>query len=257
MSLSEEPEAEDGALGPEIERIKMDRSGSSVPRGGALATDPRVKLDRPGSPVPSCVSMKSDWSMNEPIMFNEGTFTPDPSFAGPGDAPCDFCTEKKLKAVKYCLTCTVSYCEIHIRWHYTVPALRRHRVVDISGDQESKLCQQHHKALELLCSTDQTLICSLCSAQEHRGHDIIFKSEQGLTKDMGRAVSDLTDELENFYTGGFQETDQTGWLETLKDKHKEALERKFEVVSEGIAKPGEQTLLNDVFTHVWITEGSC
>uniref|UniRef100_W5LVB6 NACHT domain-containing protein n=1 Tax=Lepisosteus oculatus TaxID=7918 RepID=W5LVB6_LEPOC len=46
-------------------------------------------------------------------------------------------------------------------------------------------------------------------------------------------------------------------METLKDKHKEALERKFEVVSEGIAKPGEQTLLNDVFTHVWITEGSC
>uniref|UniRef100_W5LVP7 NACHT domain-containing protein n=1 Tax=Lepisosteus oculatus TaxID=7918 RepID=W5LVP7_LEPOC len=35
------------------------------------------------------------------------------------------------------------------------------------------------------------------------------------------------------------------------------LKRKFEVVSEGIAKPGEKTLLDDVFTHVWITEGSC
>uniref|UniRef100_W5LXK1 FISNA domain-containing protein n=1 Tax=Lepisosteus oculatus TaxID=7918 RepID=W5LXK1_LEPOC len=46
-------------------------------------------------------------------------------------------------------------------------------------------------------------------------------------------------------------------MQTLKDKHKEALKRKFEVVAEGIAKPGEQTLLNDVFTHVWITEGSC
>ncbi|MBN3316989.1 NLRC3 protein, partial [Atractosteus spatula] len=46
-------------------------------------------------------------------------------------------------------------------------------------------------------------------------------------------------------------------LQTLKDKHKEALKRKFEVVAEGIAKPGEQTLLDDIFTHVWITEGNC
>uniref|UniRef100_W5LWL5 NACHT domain-containing protein n=1 Tax=Lepisosteus oculatus TaxID=7918 RepID=W5LWL5_LEPOC len=38
---------------------------------------------------------------------------------------------------------------------------------------------------------------------------------------------------------------------------KKALKGKFEVVSEVIAKPGEQTLLDDVFTHVWITEGNC
>uniref|UniRef100_W5LX66 Protein NLRC3-like n=1 Tax=Lepisosteus oculatus TaxID=7918 RepID=W5LX66_LEPOC len=38
---------------------------------------------------------------------------------------------------------------------------------------------------------------------------------------------------------------------------KEALKMRFEVVSEGIAKPGEQTLLDNIFTHVWITEGSC
>ncbi|XP_069036239.1 protein NLRC3-like [Lepisosteus oculatus] len=48
-----------------------------------------------------------------------------------------------------------------------------------------------------------------------------------------------------------------GYLQTLKAKHKEALKRKFEVVSEGIAVPGEKTLLDDVFTHVWITEGNC
>nr|XP_015194911.1 PREDICTED: NACHT, LRR and PYD domains-containing protein 3-like [Lepisosteus oculatus] len=235
MSLSWEPEAEDGALGPEIER---------------------VKLDRPGSPVSSCVSMKSDCSMEQPLYFRAGAFATDPSFTGPGHLCCDFCTQIKLRAVKYCLTCSVSYCEKHIRWHYTVPALQRHRLVDISGYQEPRLCQKHHRALEVFCKTDQTLICSLCSVQEHIGHDTIFKSEEQQTQDVGRAVSDLTDERENSCTGGFQETDQ-GWLQTLKDKHKEALKRKFEVVAEGIAKPGEQTLLNDVFTHVWITEGSC
>ncbi|XP_069036254.1 NACHT, LRR and PYD domains-containing protein 3-like isoform X2 [Lepisosteus oculatus] len=263
----------DGALDTDP-RVKLDRPGSPVPscvsmksdwsmeppiqfRGGALDTNPRVKLDRPGSPVPSCVSMKSDWSMEPPIQFRGGALDTNPRSARQVDVSCDICTDKKMRAVKYCHVCPASYCETHVRQHYTVPALQKHRLVDISGDQESRLCQQHHRALELFCKTDQTLICSLCSVQEHMGHDTIFKSEEQQTQDVGRAVSDLTDDLENFYTGGFQETDQTGWLQTLKDKHKEALKRKFEVVSEGIAKPGEQTLLNDVFTHVWITEGSC
>lgn len=52
-------------------------------------------------------------------------------YAGPEDVPCDICTEKKLKAVKSCLTCTVSYCETHIRQHYTVPALQRHNLVEV------------------------------------------------------------------------------------------------------------------------------
>ncbi|XP_051719645.1 uncharacterized protein LOC127496079 isoform X4 [Ctenopharyngodon idella] len=51
-------------------------------------------------------------------------------YAGPEDVPCDICAEMKLKAVKSCLTCTVSYCETHIRQHYTVPALQRHNLVE-------------------------------------------------------------------------------------------------------------------------------
>nr|XP_055053217.1 uncharacterized protein LOC129438506 isoform X2 [Misgurnus anguillicaudatus] len=49
-------------------------------------------------------------------------------YAGPEDVSCDICTDMKLKAVKSCLTCCVSYCETHIRQHYTVPALQRHNL---------------------------------------------------------------------------------------------------------------------------------
>ncbi|XP_039527071.1 uncharacterized protein si:ch211-281l24.3 [Pimephales promelas] len=51
-------------------------------------------------------------------------------YAGPEDVACDICPEMKLKAVKFCLTCTASYCETHIRQHYTVPALQRHNLVE-------------------------------------------------------------------------------------------------------------------------------
>ncbi|KAK9962552.1 hypothetical protein ABG768_007910 [Culter alburnus] len=57
-------------------------------------------------------------------------------YAGPEDVPCDICAEMKLKAVKSCLTCTASYCETHVRQHYTVPALQRHNLVEP--------CNLHH-----------------------------------------------------------------------------------------------------------------
>nr|XP_055053242.1 nuclear factor 7, ovary-like isoform X2 [Misgurnus anguillicaudatus] len=61
-------------------------------------------------------------------------------YAGPEDVSCDICTDMKLKAVKSCLTCCVSYCETHVRQHYTVPALQRHNLVEpcsLSWDNET------------------------------------------------------------------------------------------------------------------------
>ncbi|XP_036372560.1 interferon-induced very large GTPase 1-like [Megalops cyprinoides] len=88
------------------------------------------------------------------------------SYPEPGDLACDFCTGRKLRAVKYCLTCTASYCETHVRQHYTVAALQRHTLVEADGDLEHRLCQQHHRALEVFCETDQMLICSLSPGTE-------------------------------------------------------------------------------------------
>ncbi|CDR05930.1 unnamed protein product [Oncorhynchus mykiss] len=55
-------------------------------------------------------------------------------YAGLGDVACDICSGQKLRAVKSCLTCTVSYCESHVRQHYTVPALQRHTLAEVTGD---------------------------------------------------------------------------------------------------------------------------
>ncbi|XP_029619675.1 uncharacterized protein LOC115200622 isoform X3 [Salmo trutta] len=77
-------------------------------------------------------------------------------YAGPGDVACDLCTEKQLKAVKFCLTCTASYCESHVRQHYTVAALQRHTLVDATGNLDQKLCNEEQQtALRLEAKLEQ------------------------------------------------------------------------------------------------------
>ncbi|KAJ8357886.1 hypothetical protein AAFF_G00057420, partial [Aldrovandia affinis] len=132
----------------------------------------RVQLERAGSPVPSCLSVKSDWSMDNPFDFRGGRYPPDESGVWPGGVACDICTERKVRAVKFCVTCAASYCEKHIRSQYTVPALQRHTLQEATGDLQYRLCQQHHRPVKLFCNTDQTPSCSQCSVQTHRGHDV-------------------------------------------------------------------------------------
>ncbi|XP_058238427.1 finTRIM family, member 82 [Hemibagrus wyckioides] len=95
------------------------------------------------------------------------------SIAGPTDVPCDFCSGKKLKAVKSCLNCLASYCEKHLKPHYESATFKRHKLVDELGNLDRKICPQHQKSLELFCRTDQMCICAICTVSEHKGHDIV------------------------------------------------------------------------------------
>ncbi|MGH0186611.1 UNVERIFIED_CONTAM: hypothetical protein FKN15_022276 [Acipenser sinensis] len=113
---------------------------------------------------------------------------PAQSYAGPGDVPCDFCTGRKFKAVKSCLTCLASYCETHVKSHSEVTPLKRHKLINAIGDLEQKLCAEHQRVLEVFCRTDQTCICLLCTQNEHKSHDTVSAEAERIAKQRSACI---------------------------------------------------------------------
>ncbi|XP_033466951.1 E3 ubiquitin-protein ligase TRIM39-like [Epinephelus lanceolatus] len=89
------------------------------------------------------------------------------------EVPCDICTGTKLKAVKSCLVCLVSYCETHLEPHLTISSLKRHQLADSVENLEGRMCTKHDKLLELFCKTDQMCVCMLCTISDHKTHDVV------------------------------------------------------------------------------------
>ncbi|XP_067470424.1 E3 ubiquitin-protein ligase TRIM21-like [Thunnus thynnus] len=103
--------------------------------------------------------------------------------AKPGEVPCDVCTGTKLKAVKSCLVCLVSYCENHLEPHLTASGLKRHELINPVENLEGRMCMKHNKALELFCKDDQTCVCMLCTILDHKTHNVVpLKEEYGEKK---------------------------------------------------------------------------
>ncbi|XP_023188783.1 E3 ubiquitin-protein ligase TRIM21-like isoform X2 [Xiphophorus maculatus] len=98
--------------------------------------------------------------------------------AKPGEVPCDVCTGPKLKALKSCMVCLLSYCQTHLEPHLTAPRLKKHQLMEPVENLEDRMCLQHDKPLELFCRTDQTCICLVCPVLDHKNHKFVPLREE-------------------------------------------------------------------------------
>ncbi|XP_067228362.1 E3 ubiquitin-protein ligase TRIM39-like [Chanodichthys erythropterus] len=97
---------------------------------------------------------------------------------GESEVFCDFCGERKQKAVKSCLTCQSSYCDDHLEPHLRVPRLKKHKLINAVENLEDYICQKHERPLEMFCRDDQMCVCLFCTEGEHRTHNTVPIEEE-------------------------------------------------------------------------------
>ncbi|XP_073715303.1 E3 ubiquitin-protein ligase TRIM39 [Misgurnus anguillicaudatus] len=95
---------------------------------------------------------------------------------------CDICDERKLKALKSCLTCQASYCETHLEPHQRVLNFKKHKLLDSVENINDYICEKHERPLELFCRDDQTCVCVFCTLEDHKNHNTVPLEEESKEK---------------------------------------------------------------------------
>ncbi|XP_051273380.1 E3 ubiquitin-protein ligase TRIM21-like [Dicentrarchus labrax] len=94
--------------------------------------------------------------------------------AGCGGAVlCDICTDTQEEAIKTCLECLTSYCNVHLEPHHRAVGLKRHRLVEPLANMEDKICREHTRLLIFFCRSDKVLLCDICASLRHVNHDVV------------------------------------------------------------------------------------
>ncbi|XP_055770111.1 E3 ubiquitin/ISG15 ligase TRIM25-like [Salvelinus fontinalis] len=147
------------------------------------------------------------------LKLNELVTAPELYLGGVGDVPCDFCpVQNKLKALKSCLVCLASFCELHVLPHRDVGTLRRHKLVAAVESLAERLCAQHRLGLEqggdggdavewsgecLLCESNQE---ELHSIDEQRARKQVLqdsqRSVQGRIRSRERELGEFQQSIE-------------------------------------------------------------
>ncbi|XP_076836616.1 NACHT, LRR and PYD domains-containing protein 3-like [Brachyhypopomus gauderio] len=202
---------------PEPSCVSMKSDGSmDPPRNFRLEVDPTefslIKVKRSDTPEPSCVSMKSDQSMNPPLTIRDGECCSDES-------------EQKEKLV-------LPY-KKHVA---SVFKELEHKVIS--------LVKKELKRFQMILSPDYPA----CS-----GGEVEDEEDQN---SVGKRVLKITlHVLRNMNQRDLANTLQTKLVSVYQQKLKHKLLEKCKRINEGISDYGSSTLLNEIYTELYITEG--
>ncbi|XP_065150269.1 E3 ubiquitin-protein ligase TRIM39-like [Paramisgurnus dabryanus] len=94
---------------------------------------------------------------------------------------CDICDERKLKAMKSCLMCQMSYCKTHLDLHEKFH-LKNHKLLDPVENIKDYICEKHERPLELFCRDDLTCVCVFCTDGDHKNHNTVPLEEESKEK---------------------------------------------------------------------------
>ncbi|XP_056157164.1 protein NLRC3-like [Lampris incognitus] len=229
----------DGHHSTEQSRIHQERPDSPVPSCGSMNSDQsmgipitfkdghhsteqsRIHQERPDSPVPSCGSIKSDQSMEPPIYFQDGHHS----------------TEQRGHQESSDVLSSQSLQEHQTDLDYIFMLLEEKVVTFVKKELkrfQKVLSQDYPECIERQREEEEE--------QRRRAREALLKITLHFLRSMKQ--EELADTLES-----------KTLVPLCQSKLKAALKKKFQCLFEGVAKPGESTLLNQVYTELYITEG--
>ncbi|KAM4601698.1 NLR family CARD domain-containing protein 3-like [Polymixia lowei] len=210
-----------------------------------------VQQERPDSPVPSCVSMESDRSIDRLIDFKDGRHSTEQRVQQERpDSPEPSCVSRKRRRVQ------------QERPDSPVPScvsMKSDRSIDRLIDfKDGLLCfnKFHDLGLKLF-----KVAHTPTSSSQHQQERPDSPVPSCVSMKSDRSIDRLID-----FKDGRHSTEQRDHqlVDSLESKTPAAvcqrnlkcnLKEKFQCLFEGIAKPGQTTLLNEIYTELYITEG--
>ncbi|CAL8265049.1 unnamed protein product [Gadus morhua 'NCC'] len=181
------------------------------------------KQDRADSPGPSCVSMKSDWSMDNPVGFKDGNQSIEKRH------------QKRSK-----VTSAQS-----LQQHQTELIKRAEENAHAFLDKELKKLWRDLFSDYPQCSEGQRVEEEEVDGKNEEQRRRAIQGVMDITK---LCLMDMNqEELADKLLSGSDAVD-------CQHKIKSHLKKKFRCVFEGIAKAGQRTDLNDFYTEIFITE---
>ncbi|KAM4619282.1 protein NLRC3-like [Polymixia lowei] len=209
------------------ERVQQERPDSPLPSCVSRKRR-RVQQERPDSPVPSCVSMKSNKSMNVPIKFKDGRHS----------------TEERDHQERSEVTSGQSVQEHQTNLASIFMLLEENIVTFVKNKLkrfQRVLSPDYPECLEGQ-REDEEVGGGEEEEQSRRAREAVLEITLHFLRSMKQ--EELADSLES-------KTPAAVCQRNLKSNLKE----KFQCLFEGIAKPGQTTLLNEIYTELYITEG--
>lgn len=153
--------------------------------------------------------------------------------AGPGDVQCDVCPGRKYKAIKSCLLCLNSLCQIHFQQHEDVFEGERHCLIDATDQLRDMICPIHNELLEIFCRTDQMSICIQCKRGIHRNHDVSTGADRS---NQSSSTLSAPPETVSFEFGARSSAARKTFSKRLKKKMDDFLNSEVTVVSGSVKR---------------------
>ncbi|XP_073418509.1 E3 ubiquitin/ISG15 ligase TRIM25-like [Dendrobates tinctorius] len=88
---------------------------------------------------------------------------------------CTYCASSLVPAIKTCLRCEASFCELHLKNH---SKSTNHTLIEPSNTPEDRKCPVHNELLKYFCVQDSSLMCTSCTMNwKHKDHETELLNE--------------------------------------------------------------------------------